>query len=425
MKRAIAHIPSAEMLRLKPVEYWLGRFPDFVRRSATEIVLPAVGTFGPSFESEVHPIPPALRGHELLPDWVRQARDLLGDEGAIWANIIIDGQFLDNSAIWQKNQYDQEFAQVCITHPTVQRILHQMISEILEHGVDGVVLDLTDAYPNSGSDSYAGLSAHCFCAYCMDAMRLKGFRESKDAFIGDDSILRLALRVEDDGTAYVDTPQSWIDHRNADALVSLALARRIVSGDSQQLTAEAMRLLAYLRARVQVTAEAVRAVLAPCRDKGKRTAVILGSADCDWSSMVTLEALHTAKSASEYWLPDSPDPQLVAAGEQIVQFLATRSTYGFNRFFETVEDADKRIVLFGIDEFLKNLMSTSKRLMGNKLSAGAAYVVEHLPEFAGFVGIPLGQQDHLDIVEQLTHSVTGVVLPQELLMKFRIVEPSP
>jgi hypothetical protein len=425
MKRSICYIPSGEMLRFKPVSYWLGRFPDFTRRSATEVVLPAVGYSGPLFESRVQPVPPTYRGQDLLPQWVREARDLLGEAGTVWGNFIVEGGFLDNPALWQRNQYDQDMSQVCITHPAVRGVMHELISEAIETGLDGIVLDVTDAYPNAGSDAYQGISAHCFCGYCFEAMRLKGLREPREAFIGDDSILRLVLRVDSDGTSHIDPPQTWIDQRDSSALVALSLARRFVEGDRQDLESQAMRLLAYLRARVAVTADSIRAVLAPCRDANKRTAVVLGSADCDWAQMVTLEAACEAASADEYWLPDPPGPR-VDKGVQLVQFLAGRSTYSLNSFFDAVETAGSKMILMGMNDFLALLMSVSKRLMNNRLSPGAAYIVEnHLPEFAGFAGVPLGQQDHLDIIERLTEEVTGVVLPTELLMKFRIVEPSP
>ena len=60
-KRAVCLIPSGEMLRLKPVKHWLKRFSDFTRRSATEVVLPAVGFSGPLYDSKVHPFPQRIK----------------------------------------------------------------------------------------------------------------------------------------------------------------------------------------------------------------------------------------------------------------------------------------------------------------------------------------------------------------------------
>jgi hypothetical protein len=69
---------------------------------------------------------------------------------------------------------------------------------------------------------------------------------------------------------------------------------------------------------------------------------------------------------------------------------------------------------------LKALQFKSKRLGANKMFPGAAYVVDKLDQYTGFVGVPLGREDHLQIIERLTTEITGSVLPQGLMDKFRI-----
>ncbi|GAA3860821.1 hypothetical protein GCM10022243_28730 [Saccharothrix violaceirubra] len=421
--RAICHIPSGEMLRLQPVSHWLGRFSEFARRSATEIVLPAVGFQGPLFQSEVHSVPAAYRGTNHLTKWVRDSRESLGEGGVVWANVIIDGEFLRNELIWQRNQYGAPLAQVCIQHPVAQATFRKMISEVIALGVDGIVVDVTDAYPNSGSADYSGISAHCFCDYCMDALALKGFHEPKRAFIGDDSFIRLGLRLDDDGAAHIDPPQSWIDERDTDSLIAYALARRFVTGEPAAHQADALRMYSYLAARVAVTAEAVRSLLLPCREENIRTAVVMGTAACDWSQMVTLPAMDTAKAADEYWLPDAPDRDHSPGEWRAVQFLAGRSTYYFNLFFQRVEDVQDRMSTLGVDTFIRRLEAASKRLQANRLSSGAAFTASLLNQFEGFVGIPLGRQDRLELVGRLTREMTDVAPHHEALTRFRNTEP--
>jgi hypothetical protein len=423
-KRAVCYLNSGEMLRLFPVEHWLTRFQEFTRHTPTEVVLPAVGYIGPYYDSGVHPPPRTHDAKYLLPDWIRATREKLGDKVTIWASIIVECGFLDNEALWLRNQYQDNLPQVCITNPITQEVLKDIMLEIISMGgIDGIVLDVVDVYPNTGTSGYVGITATCFCDHCVKALRDKGLKEPREAFVGDDGLIRFVLKItKAEGAAHIDPPQDWIDQRDARSLVTLSLAREFVSGDRSTLEAEATRLLKYFDARVKVTAESVRDAFAPARTNNIRTAVVLGSHAADLSQMVTLAALDRVKAADQYWLPDAPD-RLALPGEwSALQFLSHRSTYYVNNFFEHVEKAQERAML-GADTFLQILLQTSKKLMGNRLGAGPVYVVGKLPQYEGYVGVPLGADDHLTLVRRLASEVTGTVLPPELLEKFRIANP--
>ena len=142
-----------------------------------------------------------------------------------------------------------------MANPVTQEILIDLIKEIIDLGVDGIVLDVTDTYPNSGAIGFSGVSAHCFCEYCLDGLRLRQFTEPKEVFVGDEGLLRLVLRVDEDGSAHIDPTQDWIDQRKSDSLITLSLARKFVDGNRQSLEAEATRLLNYFRARVELTSK--------------------------------------------------------------------------------------------------------------------------------------------------------------------------
>ena len=419
-KRSICFIPSGEMLRLHPVSHWLRRYEEFTQRVPGEIVLPAVGFSGPLFNSAVHPTPIVFSRSNLLPDWIRSARDEMGEKGVLWGSILMELGFLDNEALWLMDQFGDSLTQACLVNPVVQSIVGDLILELAETGVDGIVLDVTDAYPNSTSAGRVGYLLHCYCDACTDALRLKGFKESKEIFSREPLLGRLMLRSDDDGVAHIDPPQEWLDSRDSNALIALAVARKFVSEDAEGLQSAAARLLAYLRARVEVTAEAIRSILSAARSANKRTALVLGDYKADLSQLVTLPALDSAKSADEYWLPFVPERGKLPGEWRAAQFLAGRSTYYFNAFFEVVEKAPRRLVLGGPEEFLRELLQASKSLMNNKLGPGAAYTAEKLAQFEGFVGVPLSQDDHIEIVEQLASAATGDVLPPALLDRFRI-----
>jgi len=424
-KRSVCFLSSGEMLRLYPVEHWLKRFQEFTRSTPNEVVLPAVGFIGPYYDSAVHPFPKMYDPKYLLPAWVRGVREKLGSEVPIWATIIVECGFLDNEALWIRNQYRDDLPQICITNPVAQEVLRDFIAEIIDlGGVNGVVLDLTDIYPNSATEGYRGITSTCFCDHCVKALKEKGFKEPREAFVGDAGLVRLVLKIsEERGAAHIDPPQEWIDHVDARSLVSFSLAREFVTGDQGVLELEASRLLRYFDARVKVTAEAVRDTLSAAKAKNVRTAVVLGSHAADLTQMVTLSALDRAKAADEYWLPDAPDRAALSGDWCALQFLAARSTYFTNAFFEHVEKAQERVIGYGDQQFMEVLLSTSRQLMSNKLSAGAAYVVQKLPQYDGYVGVPLGTDDHLTLVRRLSSEVTGAVLPPEILENFRIANP--
>lgn len=423
-KRSICCLPSGEMLRLQPVSHWVSRFREMTRRSPTEITLPAVGYSGPLYDSAVSSPPARYSIHNRLPAWIRNARDSLGDQGVVWGSILVEGSFLNNESLYLRNQLDYTLGQVCIANPTTRDIYLDLITEVLGLGVDGIVLDIVDAYPNSGAEGHTGVNAHCFCEYCLDELRLKGCHEPIQSFIGNEGLLRLVLRNDDDGTAHIDPPQTWMDQLNVNSLIATSIARRFVEGDSVLLEKDANRILKYLKARVDVTAEAVRAILKVCRDNNKRSAVILASAACDLTQMTTLQAMDKAKAADEFWLPDAPSRKSSPGTWQAVQFLASRSSYYINAFMETVEDANRRLILMGIDKFLVVLQRNSRSLMGNTLTSAGAYAAEKTEQYSGFVGVPLDQESHLAMIDSLTRETTGQVLPRELLERFRIASPS-
>lgn len=421
-KKAVCYLPSAEMLRVYPVKHWLDRFKEYARRTPTEVVLPAVGFRGPHYDSSVHPFPTTLDSKYLLPDWTREVRHELGQSVSIWASVLVECSFFENEALWIKNQYGSDIDQLCISNPVAQEVLKDFVHEILTlGGIEGIVLDITDAYPNSGATGVLGVSTTCFCDHCVRALRAKGFREPTEVFFGEFGLTRFVLKVTETGAEHIDPSQDWIDQRDARSLVSVAMARGFVSDlERNQLEAEAVRLLQYLDARVKVTADSVREIFQPAKSKGARTAVVIGSHAADMTQMVTLSALERAKAADEFWLPDAPHKDTLPEGWVALQFLAGRSSYYSNGFFEVVEKAQDFVHTLGAQRFLEILLNTSRRLKHNKLSAGGAYISEKLPQYDGFVGIPLGTEDHLLIVKRLASEVTGSVLPQEILNQFRI-----
>jgi hypothetical protein len=425
MSRRVCVLSSGTMLRAHPVRHWMNRFEEFTQRSANEVVLPAVGFLGPLYDSVVHPVPQSFPKQNLLPQWIAETREALNNEGVVWAIILVELGFLGNDAVALVDQYrDPSLQQVCMVNPVVQDILHTFISELSELGVDGIVLDVTDAYPNAASPERTGFMVHCFCDYCLKRMKMRGVRDAASIFNREPSPARFVLLDHGESTAHIDPPHEWLINRKTEDLVNAAMARKFVEGEDPETSlSDASRLLTYMRARVETTAEAIRDILVVANSAGKRSAVVLGDYKADLSQMVTLPALLDIGGADEYWLPTAPDKESMPGDWRAIQFLGARSTYYTNAFFEAVEKAAVRMVREGPDVFLRGLLSASKGLMNNHFGAGAAYTAEHLPQFEGFAGVPLNETDHIEIVEQLASAATGEVLPAALLERFRIATP--
>jgi hypothetical protein len=159
-----------------PVKHWVDRFREFSRRTPTEIVLPALGKQGPTYDSSVHPFPNHfLTATSLLPSWIRDAREIVGEKGSVWVLVDPALEFMKNGSLWLRNQYFDELPQACINNSVVQSVLHDFILELSSiGGIDGIALDLTDAYPNAGTSGYEGIMVHCFCDHCSRDLREMG-----------------------------------------------------------------------------------------------------------------------------------------------------------------------------------------------------------------------------------------------------------
>lgn len=432
-KRAILHIPHTEMLALKSIEEWIRTFEseNFARTAPTEIVLPAVGLGGPSFQSEVHPYPRYLepprdpkterytRPFDLLPNWIQQCRDL-NPEMRVWAFInpvyaFLDAEYtrlLDQHGITLDNN-------MCITNEVIQGMTDVFIDELALMDVDGIVFDLTDIYPQSGSNMVTGLQNTCFCPYCLDALTAEGYHEGAELFVGSQNPFRLLLRVDEDGTAHIPVDPEW----PAPHLIKMSLARGFIQEDNEQNQQDAKLLLSYIQARSRVAAQSVRRLGQKAREQEKLTAVILGDKKLDLTTMTDMQALQRHEAVGEFWTPEIDRQYVLQHKAQVCVYLWGRATYSVNAFFEMFEQANTMLALHGAEHFLGRLLQRAKRLLGNTLSPGNVFTARMASEFQGFVGIPLGEYDPAELVNLLSKRATGQILPPEILDAFKIPTP--
>ena len=412
-------IGGAYMLKTSTVSKWHERFTRYARKTPTEICLPAVGWTGPMFDSSVQPPPVFLETSDPLRRWVSDARELVGSNGTIWAKVVIEGGFLKQSHLFLQNQFGIHLSQVCIGNPTVQAIMEVLVAEILDRGVDGIVFDITDIYPNSGSTGLNDVSVHCFCDFCKKNMRAAGFPLEPSDFIGSSSVMRVVLRNTETGTSHIDPTSEIIKLRDATALLEQARVRDFVDPDDAEAPHAAERALEYCDARASVTADGLKALSRVVRSRGKRSAAILGSVNFDQSQQVTLEHLGREPAVDEVWVDDAAETM----GDSIplLCYLAGRSSYYLNSFFEFLETPDDLLGVVGMDGFLERLQESLNRAARmNELSPASVFVGDISPQYQGVVGVPVFQEEHLELVEDLTKNVTGQVLPRAVLERFRI-----
>ncbi|MCC6187636.1 MAG: hypothetical protein IT318_01270 [Anaerolineales bacterium] len=432
-KRAILHVPHTEMFALKPIDAWVKTFSEdrFSRTVPTEVVLPGVGLGGPSFQSEVHPYPAYLeppkdaggkytRPFNLLPDWIQQCRATKQDM-VIWAFMNPVYAFLagDHTRVVDQHGITLD-NNMCIANQLIQRMTDVFIDEIAAMGVDGFVFDLTDIYPQSGSNMLAkGTQNTCFCPFCLDALESEGFHEGAELFVGATNPFRLVLRVDSDGIAHIPIDLDW----PAAHLVKMSIARGFVTDGDEKLQQDAETLMSYVRARSRVVAQAIRRLGQRAREQQKRVAVILGDAQLDLTTMGEMKTIQRYEAADEFWAPQVDRKYVLQQKVNVCAYLWARGTYSVNAFFETFEQADTILALQGVNVFLERLLARSKRLLGNSLTPGNVFSVKMADEFQGFVGIPLGQTDHAELVNILSKRATGQILPPEVLEAFRITNP--
>jgi hypothetical protein len=155
------------------------------------------------------------------------------------------------------------------------------------------------------------------------------------------------------------------------------------------------------------------------RSKNGRSAAILGSVNFDQSQQVTLDHLTRDASVDEVWVWDASE----SMGDTLplLCYLGSRSSYYLNSFFEVLESPEALLSVVGIDGFLERLQQSLNRASRmNELSPASIFAANLSPQYRGVVGVPVFQNEHLELVEDLTKNVTGSVLPPELLDRFRI-----
>lgn len=425
--RAVCLIPGVECLVHHDIGHWVSLFESRSEHTMTDLVLPAISMTGASYKSKYAPPVAGLADDKTLRHWVEAARNELGGV-CNWALIDMQLAKLGQDMISLRDQWNQPFSDsCCIVNPQVQSILQSIFAEVRQLGVDGVVLDITDIFPNSTSGRYPARKTEtstrqpiqntCFCKHCLKALERNGWTAGAENFTSiERNISRFVLLPTNkpDGGANPNTVEDlWLDTLDGEKLVEFANFRGFIEINSaeerERAITDAVAFIRYLTARSKVTAQAIKMLRAVAIQENLRTAVVLGSALFDQSQSVNLSTLLKLSCADEYWT-ESFEPEHLSVGATdsdeaapiLLRLMAVRGTYYINTVFEYL-DVISRLRTFNDDEpvnrrFVETADSLDRR---DQLDTGQCAQISLFAGLKGFVGVPFKTDDLRDLVKRM------------------------
>lgn len=408
--RAVCYIPGIDCLVYQGVRHWVTLFERRADQSPTDVVLPAFTAAGASYSSRYAAPVERLGDQNTLPHWLDQTRSLLSD-AKVWASIEVTLPTLSNDLIALRDQWDQAMGDACVVNPRVREILGTIFNELSELGVNGVVLDMCDAFPNSTSDRYPmrgdgdrPLQNTCFCNYCLEALRrdtnwaegVKPFRSL------DRSLSRFVLKpatAPSDGASWNDIKDAWLASLDGGALADFAEARGFAPDEDDVSRQDAVKLLRYLVARAKITAMAAKRLGESAVKEGLETAIVLGSSSYDMSQNVNLKTLIEHSAADEYWAPSFEPAQLDENGPVLLRFLSERGSYFLNALFQNLDIVSRSRTSELTGSTFRQLSKNAIGLTGrDDFDKGQCAQISLFPGLYGFVGAPFWKSEFIDLI---------------------------
>lgn len=411
-KRAVMYIPHYSLLVDQPLREWAKTFETLSGHKPTEVALPAIMLEGPTFPSDVQTMPADLAFG--LHDWVSEARSMGIQK--VWGIFNATFGFLEGSEdLMVTDQYGLTLDNnACIANPVVQALADQLAVDALSAGVDGVAFDLTDIYPQSGSNVTNEVQNTCFCKHCVRRFQDHDYPLEPSQFTGKKNPFRLVLKVTNTGTDNIPIRTDWLNERHADRLVTFSRARQFITPEDRSAENDASLLLENVDVRRHVVAQSVHRLGEVTRQQGKQVAVILGESNVDMSTMSDLNTLLTEKAADEFWLPEVR----VEVGEtnlRACRFMAARATYGVNAFFESFKEASSWLSHRGPDFLVRQAALRLRRTGGVRLTRANVFAATLSEEYEGFIGIPMQQNDFRRLTATLLLKTLSPFVPTDQL----------
>jgi hypothetical protein len=405
--RAVCIIPATECLIYHDIEHWINIFENRSGRLPTDIVFPAFVEAGPSYVSEFGSVPPRQGSQNTLGEWINTSKTLVKGVN-VWAAILPTIPTLSNELIAVRDQWDLSMDEACIVNPTVQIILRKISKELRDLGADGVMYDLTDIYPNSTSSRYPApkdksrpLQNTCFCRYCVDSLKREAkWTEGSTPFRKfDRNPARFVLQPSNSGATPIDVRDLWLEKLDAAELAEFATVRGFIDSQDEDGRQDALKLLRYLTGRSQITAVAVKRICEGATEFGLRTATVIGSPSYDMSTNTNLTTMIARKCADEYWVPSFEPSHLETKETVLLRLLASRGTYYMNATFSNLSTLSNMRLIIDTNELMDRFVTNAAALENrNELNIGQVAQVPLVEGIDGFVGIPFGKVQLIDLI---------------------------
>jgi hypothetical protein len=417
-KKLIMDIPDALLLTVAEISELKAIFKKRLRQEPDVVVLPALGFWGASFESDYfdQSVPKVVQtdGTKTRGISVHDLQTLIDithqelPKAEIYLSFNMAFEFLQSEYTCTYDQYGQSSSQACIVNPSVNKILKKFIDEVVSRfNPDGLVLDLVDINPQSGDEKTNSVKLHCFCSHCSEKLSLLSI--SKHDFIDTPNALNLVLKPTSSGMSYVSIDPTW--KRPEDVIIasqSKKIYDEAVVKDSAR--GWATKILGYVKARSSLTAEAVQALLKDVPPSVKK-AIIVDGARFEWTSGISPFALKDI--VDQVWMQVETFTGQAPEGVEFYHYMFTRARYTLDAFFNILSDR-RLLAAASVDEEIfgrirEQAQSRALKVMSaNQLNLAGLNVATENDLISGIVGVPLDPVENT-LVQKLIETYAPVV----------------
>jgi hypothetical protein len=423
--KVVMDIPDSLLLTVAEISELKDIFKKRLRKEPDVVVLPALGFWGASFESEYFDqyIPQTIQGssnqnsetikNHNLKKLINITRQQLPN-AEIYLSINMAFEFLQSEYTCTYDQYDRSSSQACIVNPSVNKILKNFIDELVtKFDPQGIVLDLVDINPQSGDEKSKSVRIHCFCSHCSE--QLAPFGISKEDFQDVPNALNLALEPTDTGMTYLSIDPNW---NKPEQLIAASKSKKIYDEDLVKELEKvwANKIIGYAEARSEVTARAIANLLQNVPSSVKK-AIILDGSRFEWTSGIS--PAFVKDIVDQVWMQVETFTDEPPEGVELYHYMFNRARYTLDAFFNILSDrgvfasASVNEALFiKIREQAQN--RALKVMRANQLNLAGLNVAAENPLISGIVGVPFDPVKN-ELLKKLIETYAPVVdLPDGL-----------
>lgn len=394
--KTIMDIPDSLLLTVVELSNLKGIFKKRLGREPDVVVLPVLGFWGATFQSEYidEYIPQVAQlsnnQNSIIKHDLTTLMDLSRNElpnAKIYLSLNMAFEFLQSEYTCTYDQYGQSSSQACIVNPSVNSLLKKFINEVVtKFKPDGIVLDLVDINPQSGDHKSKVVKINCFCSHCEE--QLRPFSISKQDFIASPNALNLVLQPTQTGVTFISIDPKW---KTAELIVASKSKNIYDENMKDNETIWANKILSYARARSQVTANAIANLLKDVPSTVQK-AIILDGSRFEWTSGTSPVAIKGI--VNQVWTQVETFTEKPPEGVEFYHYMFNRARYTLDAFFNILSDRNllsrasvNNAIYLKIRE--QALSRALKVIQANQLSLAGLNVAAENPLISGIVGVPL------------------------------------